>query len=100
MTSKGIAWDSDRALYGETKYKPDEALPPPNWRKRYPDGYTDDNPPPNLKDWEHLHVWMRTAGLPTFSKLYQRNNTAAMKEGEYEIIIDDRTYQQRPSYRP
>ncbi|KAI6782071.1 Meiotically up-regulated like protein [Emericellopsis cladophorae] len=89
MTSNGIAWDSDRALYGETKYKPDEALPPPNWRKRYPNGYTDDNPPPNLKDWEHLHVWMRTAGLPTFSKLYQRNDADSMKEGEYEIVIDD-----------
>jgi hypothetical protein len=34
-------------------------------------------------------VWMRTAGLPTFSKLYQRNDTVAMTSGTYEIIIND-----------
>ena len=90
MTKDGIAWNSDRDLYGETDYAPDDVLPPPNWRDRYPNGrYTDDNPPPNLKDWEAFHVWMRTAGLPTFSKLYQRNNDDAMEEGEYQIIIED-----------
>lgn len=89
MTQKGIAWDSDRELYGETKYRPQDAVPPPNWAERYPDDYTDEMPPPNLKDWEAFHVWMRTAGLPTFSKLYQRNDTTALQEGEYEIEIED-----------
>jgi hypothetical protein len=33
---------------------------------------------------------MRTAGLPTFSKLYQRSSKdEAMKPGRYEIVIDD-----------
>jgi len=90
MTTQGIAWDSDRNLYEKTKYKPSEVLPPPNWVKQYPDGkYTDEFPPPDIKDWEALHVWMRTAGLPTFSKLAMKNETDAMKEGEYEIEIGD-----------
>lgn len=90
MTQSGIAWESDSELYGETVYKPDEVMPPPNWAERYPNArYSDDHPPPDLKSWEAFHVWMRTAGLPTFSKLYQRNDTTSMKEGEYEIIVDD-----------
>ncbi|KJZ78272.1 hypothetical protein HIM_02310 [Hirsutella minnesotensis 3608] len=88
MTTSGIAWDSDKALYGETQYKPSDVLPPPNWRTMYPKGYTDSNPPPNLKEWEALQVWMRTAGLPTFSKLYQRNDSAPMERGRYEVVIE------------
>ncbi|CEI66944.1 Meiotically up-regulated gene 89 protein [Fusarium venenatum] len=87
--NSGISWDSDKDLYKETEYSYDEIVPPPNWQKRYPDGYTKDTPPPNLKEWEAFQVWMRTAGLPTFSKLYQRNNTQAMWPGTYDLIIDD-----------
>ncbi|KAH7148830.1 ligand-effect modulator 3 family [Dactylonectria macrodidyma] len=90
MTTKDeIAWSSDKDLYGETESKYNEVLPPPNWRERYPDGYTKENPPPNLKEWPAFQVWMRTAGLPTFSKLYQRNNSDAMTAGRYEVIVDD-----------
>ncbi|EEU45041.1 uncharacterized protein NECHADRAFT_69306 [Fusarium vanettenii 77-13-4] len=89
MKTTNIAWGSDRDLYGNTSYKPDDVIPPPNWQKRYPDNYTTKNPPPNLKEWEAFHVWMRTAGLPTFSKLYQRNDTVAMWAGTYELQIDD-----------
>ena len=84
-----IAWGSDKDLYGNTQYKFDEVLPPPNWRARYPNNYTADAPPPNLTDWAAFQVWMRTAGLPTFSKLYQRNDKEAMKKGTYEIVIND-----------
>ncbi|KAI1056125.1 hypothetical protein LB507_002647 [Fusarium sp. FIESC RH6] len=87
--NSGISWDSDKDLYGETKYSYDDIVPPPNWQKRFPDGYTKDTPPPDLKNWEAFQVWMRTAGLPTFSKLYQRNNTQAMWAGTYDLIIDD-----------
>ncbi|PTD02906.1 Meiotically up-regulated gene 89 protein [Fusarium culmorum] len=87
--NSGISWDSDKDLYKKTEYSNDDIVPPPNWQKRYPNGYTDENPPPDLKNWEAFQVWMRTAGLPTFSKLYQRNNTQAMWPGTYDLVIDD-----------
>lgn len=90
MSVSGIAWDSDKALYGPTKYKFSDVIPPPNWHVRYPDDYTERNPPPNLQEWEAFQVWMRTAGLPTFSKLYQRNDNEPMVDGRYQIVIDDR----------
>ncbi|PGH29593.1 hypothetical protein GX50_07649 [[Emmonsia] crescens] len=89
MTNKGISWNSDKELFRKTEYKPDQIWPPPNWRRRYPDGYTDENPPPDLHEDEELQVWMRTAGLPTFSKLARRNDRDVMKAGDYRIDIDD-----------
>lgn len=93
MNSKtGIAWSSDRALYGPTKYNYTEIVPPPNWAERYPNGYTETNRPPHIEDDEAFMVWMRTAGLPTFSKLYQRNDADTMVAGIYEIdILDSKT---------
>jgi hypothetical protein len=88
MTNKGIAWDSDRALYGKTEYKADQVWPPPNWQPRYPKGYSEANLP-NLHEMEEFQVWMRTAGLPTFSKLALRNDNATMKKGNYQVDIDD-----------
>lgn len=88
MTDKGIAWSSDAGRYFPTKYNNSEIVPPPNWRRRYPDGYTDDTPPPNLHVWEEFQVWMRTAGLPTFSKLAMRNDNEVMKQGTYEVEIE------------
>jgi hypothetical protein len=85
-----IAWASDKDLYKKTTYKPEDVMPPPNWRKLWPDGYTEDHPAPDVSDWQAFMVWMRTAGLPTFSKLYQRNDREAMQQGTYRIIIDDR----------
>lgn len=90
MTNKGIAWDSDKALYGPTKYKPTDIAVPPNWRKQYPEeGYSDRNPPPNLEEYEELQVWMRTAGLPAFSKLAMRNDKEKMACGTYRLDITD-----------
>jgi hypothetical protein len=90
MSDSDIAWSSDNDLYGNLPDDTDYTaiVPPPNWRKQYPDGkYSKDTPPPNLKDNGHFMVWMRTAGLPTFSKLYMRNDTAAMKKGTYTVEI-------------
>ncbi|KAI9807508.1 MAG: hypothetical protein M1825_005448 [Sarcosagium campestre] len=87
MTNKGIAWEDDKALYGPTKYKWNEVAPPPNWQERYPDGYTEDNPPPNLQEDEAFQVWMRTAGLPSFSKLALRNDNETMGVGTYRVDI-------------
>ena len=88
-----IAWSDDKNLYGDPQYEPWKVLPPPNWAKRYPHNYTTANPPPDLKTWQAFQVWMRTAGLPTFSKLYQRNDTHAMPgPGTYTVVIDDCTF--------
>ncbi|KAL8800114.1 MAG: hypothetical protein Q9200_007347 [Gallowayella weberi] len=90
MTNKGIAWESDKALYGPTKYKPTDIAVPPNWKKQYPDeGYSDENPPPNLEEYEEFQVWMRTAGLPAFSKLAMRNDKEKMACGTYQLDIID-----------
>ncbi|KAG0635271.1 ligand-effect modulator 3 family [Tuber brumale] len=86
MTNKGISWNSDRGRYGETKYKPDEVVPPPNWVKKYGETYTDETLP-NLHDMEEFQVWMRTAGFPMFNKLAMRNDSAPMKRGTYEVQI-------------
>lgn len=92
MTNQGIAWASDLRLYGKTAYKNEDVLPPPNWQKRFPDGYTAENPIPDLSTYEEFAVWMRTAGLPTFSKLALRNDDDVMPAGTYEIEIYDCAY--------
>ncbi len=91
MTNKGIAWASDAALYNPTKYNAADIAVPPNWALRYPDGYTDKSPPPNLKEDEGLQVWMRTAGLPNFSKLALRNDNETMECSMYQVDIEDST---------
>lgn len=88
MTNKGIAWDSDKKLYGETKYKYEDIAVPPNWVKQYPpEGYSAEHPPPNLKEDEEFQVWMRTAGLPAFSKLAMKNENESMACGNYQVDI-------------
>ena len=88
MTANGTAWASDADLYGITDYTTDEVLPPPNWREVYP-AYNETYPFPNLKTDDAFQVWMRTAGLPPFSKLALRNDHDAMTSGRYQIDIYD-----------
>lgn len=89
MFNKGIAWDSDKALYGQTKYHFSDIAVPPNWIERFPTGsYTADNLPPNLHENEEFQVWMRSAGLPTFSKLAMRNDVDWMGKGTYQLDIE------------
>jgi hypothetical protein len=90
--NNGISWNSDKDLYGETSaYSSDwsQVAVPPNWVERYPNGYSNDYFP-DLKNDEAFQVWMRLAGLPTFSKLAQRNDTANMIPGTYSVDIDHR----------
>ncbi|KAB2579579.1 hypothetical protein BFW01_g4816 [Lasiodiplodia theobromae] len=89
MTKKGIAWDSDKDLFKKTAYTNDQVSPPPNWKTRYPLGYTEENPIPDISQDEGFMVWMRTAGLPTFSKLAMRNDNETMTVARYQIDIQD-----------
>lgn len=43
---------------------------------------------PNLKEDEHFQNWMRTAGLPTFSKLFGRNDNTKLLKGRYQIVVN------------
>lgn len=92
MSNKGIAWKSDKEIIKTTQYKPWEVVPPRNWRDRYPNGYTEQDPIPDLGQDEEFMVWMRTAALPAFSKLSRRNDTAAMASGNYQLSIEDRMF--------
>ncbi|KAL1615268.1 alkylphosphocholine resistance protein lem3 [Neofusicoccum ribis] len=89
MTTKGIAWDSDKDLFKKTAYTRDQVMPPPNWRVKYPNGYTEDADIPDLSQDEGFMVWMRTAGLPAFSKLAMRNDDESMSVARYQIDIRD-----------
>ena len=87
MTSETIAWSSDSARFGKTSYTNDQVEPPPNWALQYPNGYSEEQPIPDLSTFYELQVWMRTAGLPTFSKLALRNPNEIMKAGTYQVDI-------------
>ncbi|KAF8226231.1 cell cycle control protein [Tricholoma matsutake] len=89
FSSSGIAWPGEAKKYASAPGYNNMSLivPPPNWRERFPFGYTAEDPPPNLHNDEHFQNWMRTAGLPTFTKLYGRNDTQNMSKGTYRLII-------------
>ncbi|RYP91753.1 hypothetical protein DL770_002097 [Monosporascus sp. CRB-9-2] len=91
MTSRGIAWDSDKELYKKTQITDyDTIVPPIYWQDRYPNkSYSEEHPPPDIGEDEHFMVWMRTAGLPDFSKLYARNDEEPMIPGTYSLEIID-----------
>lgn len=89
MTNKDIAWPADKNIYGKTQYTPDQVVPPPNWRNRFPRYDNDSYPIPDLHVWDEFQVWMRTAGLPAFSKLALRNDNSSMGIGRYEVQIQD-----------
>lgn len=86
MTAKGIAWKSDRDRFKKTKYHHEDIVPPPNWYKRFPDGYNATNVP-DISEWEEFQNWMHPAGLPTFNKLAQRNDDQALEPGIYEVAV-------------
>lgn len=86
MTENGIAWATDRNRFKKTQYNASSVVPPPNWANMFPNGYTEDNMP-DIENWESLQNWMRTAGLPTFSKLARRNDDTVLLPGTYQVDI-------------
>ncbi|KAH7107467.1 transcription regulator [Auriculariales sp. MPI-PUGE-AT-0066] len=80
-----IAWPGEKKKYvTKPDYNPSDVVPPPNWREKYPNydaGF------PDLAADEHFQNWMRTAGLPTFTKLYGRNDDKNMIAGTYELNV-------------
>ena len=89
MTEDGIAWSSDAALYGPTQYNYSQIAVPPNWYLRWQNGYSAEAKPPDLKTDYAFQVWMRTAGLPNFSKLAKRNDNETMQCSTYQVDIDN-----------
>lgn len=93
QNSTDIAWASDRELYGPSKYASDwsQVAVPPNWVARYGEEYSnEEGRHPDLENDPAFQVWMRLAGLPTFSKLAMRNNDQPMLRGTYSIDINHR----------
>ncbi|EJS44475.1 cdc50p [Saccharomyces arboricola H-6] len=87
LTNKDISWSVDRHRYKATKYNASDIVPPPNWMKKYPDGYTDENIP-NIHTWEEFQVWMRTAAFPKFYKLALKNESVPLPNGTYQMNIE------------
>ena len=93
LSEAGISWPSDARKYGVQTY-PDlsQIRPPPNWIKQYPNGYSAASPPIDVSKDEHFQVWMRTAGLPNFRKLYSKNTDDDLQRGTYTMDINMSTY--------
>jgi len=89
MSNSDIAWSSDASLYSATKYDYSAISPPPNWFLQYQNGYSTENPPPDLHHDQEFQVWMRTAGLPAFSKLAKKNTNEIMQCSVYQIDISN-----------
>ncbi len=89
FSASGIAWPGEKKKYvSQPGYSSlTDIIPPPNWMARFPNNYTSDNPPPDLRNDEHFQNWMRTAGLPTFSKLYGRNDGDTLTKGTYSMVV-------------
>jgi len=90
FSEKGIAWPSDKEKFKNSNYQPGPTgnftvVPPPYWTK-YNGYYTVDNLP-KIEEDEHFQVWMRTAGLPNFRKLYGRSDDT-LKAGTYQITVN------------
>jgi hypothetical protein len=87
FSETGIAWPGEAKKYKPTTYNASDIVPPPNWSARFPQGYNSSNLP-DLSTNEHFQNWMRTSGLPTFSKLWGRNDHDVMAKGNYQVTVN------------
>lgn len=92
-----IAWPGDKGRYVKSQWTsfdpealPRKVVPPPYWRQAFPkwkDGYTAENFP-DISTMYRLQVWMRTAGLPTFRKLWGSNTDNLLPKGVWQVDIN------------
>lgn len=87
FSSQGIAWASDLKLYKRTSYNLSQIVPPENWIKKYPNGYTDKDLD-DLATNEKFMNWMKTAALPSFLKMDGINKKDTLNKGTYEMDIE------------
>jgi hypothetical protein len=90
----GIAWDTDKSVKFGNPGSWANTAHPPNWQKSAMELDPDNSNNTGYNN-EDLIVWMRTAALPTFRKLYRRVNHQAktifkdgLPKGKYRLNID------------
>ncbi|EES19858.1 hypothetical protein BDA96_09G219300 [Sorghum bicolor] len=83
VNKKNIAWDSDKnKKFGSDVF-------PSNFQKGGLIGGAKLNEKIPLSEQEDLIVWMRTAALPTFRKLYGRIESDMMASDEITVVIQN-----------
>ncbi|XAR67248.1 hypothetical protein NMG60_11001932 [Bertholletia excelsa] len=81
VNKKGISWKSDRDhKFGKNVY-------PKNFQKGALIGGASLDPNISLSEQEDLIVWMRTAALPTFRKLYGKIEHDLNENDEINVIV-------------
>ncbi|XP_031828260.1 cell cycle control protein 50A isoform X2 [Nomia melanderi] len=98
LLKTGIAWPSDKNIKfrnpeGDLKVAFKEYAKPKDWTKYIYELDPDDESNNGFQN-EDLIVWMRTAALPTFRKLYRRVNHTVngfgdgLLEGDYKLTVN------------
>jgi len=94
LNNTGIAWETDKNVKFSNPSDFNNTIHPPNWNRnvmQLDPGNQENNGYKN----EDLIVWMRTAALPTFRKLYRRVQHASsptfaegLPKGHYMLEVD------------
>lgn len=83
LTNKKISWAIDRKRFEKkTKHNAIDIALHPNWMKKFPNCYTDENIL-DIHKWEEFQVWMRAVALPKFYKLALKNESVHLPKGQY-----------------
>ncbi|KAK0547163.1 alkylphosphocholine resistance protein lem3 [Tilletia horrida] len=100
MSESNLVMEYEKHKYAVSTYNPADVVPPPFWRGSdkgaygyaggYGDGSSNSTRPlfDPTKD-EHFMVWMDTAALPNFEKLYKRSDSTSLGAGRYAVDIFD-----------